>query len=314
MPLISVVIPAYNSEKTIGETVRSVLAQTMDEFEIIVINDGSQDGTLEQLNEISDARLTVLSYENSGVAVSRNRGIAAAKGEYIAFLDADDLWVPEKLAYQYQALENVPTAAVAYSWTDYIDDEGSFLRSGMRPSFSGNVYQKLLTSNFLECGSNPMVRRSAFQHVGVFDQELPPSEDWDMWLRLAKSYEFVLVSLPQVLYRISTTSASFNLERHETSKIKALEKAFKEAPPETYRLKRQCMSNFYRYLTFKALDTSMDSISNRHRGFLAARYFWLSLSHYPKVIREPKIMLSTLLKIFSLVVMQKSLNASKSHT
>lgn len=314
MPLISVVIPAYNSEKTIKETIQSVLVQTLDDFEIVVINDGSKDNTLGKLSEISDARLTVLSYENSGVAVSRNRGIKAAKGEYIAFLDADDLWLPEKLACQYQVLEKTPEAAVAYSWTNYIDDESAFLRSGMRPSFNGNVYQKLLASNFLECGSNPLVRRSALQHVGGFDPELPPSEDWDMWLRLARSYEFVLVPLPQVLYRVSNTSASFNLEKHETSKIKALEKAFKDVSPEVYRLKHQCMSNFYRYLTFKALDTSISSISNRRRGLLAARYLWLSLTHSPKIIREPKIMLSALLRIFSLVTLQKSLKTSKSPT
>ncbi|MEO1403422.1 MAG: glycosyltransferase family A protein, partial [Cyanobacteria bacterium J06635_1] len=109
MPSISVVIPAYNSERTIGDTVQSVLAQTFTDFEIIVINDGSQDGTLACLGAIADSRLHVFSYDNAGVAISRNRGIEKAKGEYVAFLDADDLWVPEKLTEQYQALQESPT-------------------------------------------------------------------------------------------------------------------------------------------------------------------------------------------------------------
>ncbi|MEO0456164.1 MAG: glycosyltransferase [Cyanobacteria bacterium P01_A01_bin.114] len=302
MPLISVVIPAYNSARTIGDTVQSVLAQTFTDFEIIVINDGSQDDTLERLSAIADPRLRVFSYDNAGVAISRNRGIEKAKGEYVAFLDADDLWVPEKLHDQYQALRENPTAALAYSWTEYIDDSGAFFRPGMRPSFRGDVYRRLLVSNFLECGSNPLVRRSALQKVGGFDADLPPSEDWEMWLRLARRYDFALVESPQILYRVSTSSASFDLKKHERSKLKAIEKAFADVPPSLALLKRRCISNFYRYLTFKMLDTSVSTMSNRQRAMLAARYWLTSISHEPTLMRQPRVVLSTLARIFKLMM------------
>ncbi|WP_329607065.1 glycosyltransferase family A protein [Planktothrix agardhii] len=103
MPLISVIIPAYNAEKTIQETIYSVLKQTWQDFELIVINDGSQDATLEVLSSIQDPRLRILSYSNAGLASSRNRGITEATGEYISFMDADDLWTPDKLEAQFQA-------------------------------------------------------------------------------------------------------------------------------------------------------------------------------------------------------------------
>ncbi len=100
MPKISVIIPVYNAEETIKETLESVLSQTFSQFEIIVINDGSQDKTLEIVSRILDPRLKVLSYPNAGVSVSRNRGISQAAGEYVSFLDADDLWTPDKLETQ----------------------------------------------------------------------------------------------------------------------------------------------------------------------------------------------------------------------
>ncbi|HEY9859784.1 MAG TPA: glycosyltransferase family A protein, partial [Candidatus Obscuribacterales bacterium] len=96
MPLVSVIIPAYNAETTIQETVKSVLEQSLQDFELIIVNDGSTDNTLQVLDRISDPRIKVFSYPNAGAAVSRNRGFAQATGELIAFLDADDLWTPKK--------------------------------------------------------------------------------------------------------------------------------------------------------------------------------------------------------------------------
>src|SRR4028119_812278 len=112
MSLISVIIPVYNGEKTIQETIESVLNQTFTDFELIVINDGSQDATLEIVERIQDSRLKVLSYPNAGQAASRNRGLSHASGEYISFIDADDLWTPDKLEAQLRALQDNPQAAV----------------------------------------------------------------------------------------------------------------------------------------------------------------------------------------------------------
>lgn len=311
MALISVVIPAYNAEKTIGNTVRSVLKQTFTDFEIIVIDDGSQDNTLSKVNEIKDSRLFVFSHENKGVSTSRNRGLEMVKGKFVAFLDADDLWQPDKLARQLQALKENSKAALAYSWVDCIDENGDFIRHGMRPTVQGYVYKHLLKSNFLECGSTPLIRVSALKQVDGFDPELHYGEDWDMWLRIAKNHEFTLVPAPLVLYRISTNSASFNFEKYEKLKIKAIEKVFTDVPASLKALRNVCLANFYRYLTFKVLDTPIPTITNRHRGFLATRYWWMSVRYSPTLIKQPKVVASTLLKILNLIVWSQPSKLSK---
>ena len=118
MPLISVIIPVYNAEATIKETIDSVLNQTFTNLELIVINDGSKDSSLSIISNIKDSRLKLFSYDNAGVAISRNRGIKKASGKFIAFIDADDLWTSDKLEAQLKALQSNPQAAVAYSWVD----------------------------------------------------------------------------------------------------------------------------------------------------------------------------------------------------
>ena len=117
VPTVSVVIPAYNPERTILETVESVLHQTFSDFELIVINDGSTDRTLDLLQTVQDSRLKIFSYSNGGLALARNRGISHAQGAYISFIDADDLWTIDKLELQLEALKQHPDMGVAYSWT-----------------------------------------------------------------------------------------------------------------------------------------------------------------------------------------------------
>src|ERR671932_1471107 len=188
MPLISVIIPVYNGEKTIKNTIDSVLNQSFTDFEVIVVNDGSQDLTLAVINEIKDARIRVFSFPNSGVSASRNRGLAEAKGEFISFLDADDLWTPDKLEAQLKALQENPEAAVAYSWTDYIDESGNSFPQSNHGNFSGHVFVKLLLADFVGNGSNPLIQKQALVEVGGFDESLVAGQDWDMWVRLASRY------------------------------------------------------------------------------------------------------------------------------
>jgi glycosyltransferase involved in cell wall biosynthesis len=270
MSLISVIIPVYNGEKTIRETIESVLNQTFQDFELIILNDGSQDSTLDIVSSIQDSRLKVFSYPNAGLAASRNRGTFHAVGEYISFIDADDLWTPDKLETQLKALQDNPEAAVAYSWTNYIDESGQFLRRGGYLTANGNVYAKLLVVDFLENGSNPLIRRQALIQVEGFDESLPAAEDWDVLLRLAAQYSFVAVPYPQILYRVSASSMSAHVVRQETACLKVLERAFKQAPESLQYLKKYSMANLYRYLSFKVLDAYPD----RKRGLIAARFLW----------------------------------------
>jgi glycosyltransferase involved in cell wall biosynthesis len=297
MPLISVIIPVYNGEKTIKETLDSVLKQTFQDFELIIINDGSQDATVEIVEGIQEPRIKLYSYSNAGQAASRNRGISHAVGEFIAFLDADDLWTADKLEAQLKALQANPEAAVAYSWTDYIDESNQFLRRGSYISVTGDVYKNLLVVNFLENGSNPLIRAQALAEVGYFDEALPPAEDWDMWLRLAARYQFVAVPSPQILYRQSSHSMSSNIHSLAAESLEVIERGFIRAPESLQYLKKQSLTNIYKYLTFKALEGPPD----QRRGLVAARFFWQLLINEPELLGKRftwKVLLKIALWVF----------------
>ncbi|HEY9905481.1 MAG TPA: glycosyltransferase [Candidatus Sericytochromatia bacterium] len=292
MPLISVIIPVYNGEKTIRETIESALNQTFQDFELIVINDGSQDATLEIVEGFQDSRIHIFSYSNAGQAISRNRGFSQSVGEFIAFLDADDLWTPNKLEAQLQALQANPQSAVAYSWTDYIDEFGEFSRRGSHINVSGDVYKNLLMINFLENGSNPLIRRQALTEVGDFEKLLTPAEDWDMWLRLAARYHFVAVPSPQILYRVYAHSSSFNISKLEAGCLQVINRAFAQAPETLQPLKRDSLANLYKYLTSKALEGPPE----RRRSLVAALFLGQAIRNDPWLLRAG-VLLKVLFKI-----------------
>ncbi|MDY6902659.1 MAG: glycosyltransferase [Cyanobacteriota bacterium] len=292
---ISAIIPVFNGEATIRETIDSILNQTFRDIEIIIINDGSTDTTLETIKEISDSRIKIFSYPNAGLSASRNRGISQAQGEYISFIDADDLWTPDKLELQWQALQKNPQAAVAYSWTHYIDESSKFLKSGRRIKVNGDAFSQLLVTNFLENGSNPLIRKTALEKVGGFDKSLFAAEDIDMWLRLAANYEFVCVEKPQILYRTSTTSMSTNLKRQETASLEVIKRAFSYPKAEKLQhLKKQSLSHLYQYLTFKAIEAPP-----KQRQTIKAIYFWWNwIKNNPSMLKNKNVVIIAVLKIF----------------
>jgi glycosyltransferase involved in cell wall biosynthesis len=302
MPLISVIIPVYNGEQTIRETIESVLEQTFSDFELLVIDDGSHDSTLEIISHIKDPRLKVFSYPNAGLAVSRNRGIAHASGEYISFIDADDLWTSDKLESQFRRLQENPEAALAYSWTDFIDESSQFVRTGSHLTTNGDAYANLLLINFLENGSNPLIRREALNQVGGFDESLTASEDWDLWLRLAAHYNFITISYPQILYRISANSMTANVAKQERQTLIVIEQAFSQAPQSLQYLKPYSISNIYKYLTVKALE----GLPERQKGVLAARFFWNSIINDPSLLRT-RVIWKVLLRVAVVVVLPPKL-------
>ncbi|MDZ8051999.1 MAG: glycosyltransferase [Aulosira sp. ZfuVER01] len=283
IPTVSVVIPAYNCQKTIKKTIESVLEQTFVDFELIVINDGSQDDTLEIVSNINDSRLKIFSFENAGANISRNRGLNYAVGEFVSFLDADDLWIPEKIESQLQVLSANPQASVAYSWTDCIDEKGQFLRRGTYISATGNVYAQLLVINFLESGSNPLIRKEALIAIGGFDESLPAGQDWDIYLRLAANYHFVPVPSPQILYRISSNSLSTNVVRQEAACLTVIERAYNQAPKHLQYLKNYSLANIYKYLLHKALEGS----PARHKAILAAKLLWQTIRYDCSILIKP---------------------------
>jgi glycosyltransferase involved in cell wall biosynthesis len=293
MVRISVIIPAYNAAKTIEETIQSVFAQTFQNFEIILVDDGSFDDTLRVLERFIDPRLHIFSFANAGVSVSRNRGTKLACGEFIAFLDADDLWTPCKLALQLEALEANPRASLAYSWVDCIDSEGNLTGGGARIQETENLYRTLLLANILQTASNPLIRRSALAESLGFDETLSGGEEWELYLRISRHHSASVVSKVQIFYRQHPNSSSTNLTRMERDSLIVIQRAFTQAPAQAKNLKALSLANFYRYLTWKALEPCPEHTCSRK----TILYFLLVLRYDPTMFRHPKILLSVLCEI-----------------
>ena len=260
MPKVSVIIPAYNSMRYLPETIDSLLSQTFKDFEAIIINDGSTDGIERWVSQNQDSRLQLISQVNQGQAKARNEGIKLAQGEYVAFLDADDLWKPTKLEKQVALLDQNPGAGVVYSWVAGINSESVLRGRTIKHFAEGNVWRNLIFGNILECGSTPLIRRTCFDRVGDFDVQLPPCEDLDLWLRIASQYEFLVVKEPLVLYRQHDSSSGKNWQRAEKKYHTLLDKAFSKPPAnismaELRELKPKAYANPYvRFLAWSALQ------------------------------------------------------------
>jgi len=282
MPLVSVIIPAFNAERTILSTVHSIQQQTISDFELVVINDGSTDKTLEFLDSIDDSRLKVFSYPNGGLPTARNRGISKATGEFITFIDADDQWTPDKLASQLAALEQHPEAGVAYSWTTYIDENDQFLHTGDPLVYEGNVYPKLLIRNFISNGSNMLIRRQLVEEVGEFDPTLKSAEDWDYYIRLAAISHFRVIPKYQILYRRSSHSMTSKVDVMEKYLLAVIHKSFQSAPAELQFLKNQSLAVNYRFLTHLCMTHSPDSDDLKQ----ASSKLYKAVLLYPKLLLD----------------------------
>ncbi len=280
MPTISVIIPAYNAESTILETIASVQKQTFSDFELIVINDGSTDQTSELLITVKDHRIKIFSYKNGGPAAARNRGISHSTGKFISFIDADDLWTQDKLELQLAALQQHPEAGVAYSWTCYMSENGESFYAGESVLFEGNVYAQLLIRNFLANGSNPLISKQAIDSVKEFDPNLKAFEDWDFYLRLAARWPFVLVPKLQIIYRQSSKGLSSNIELMDKYCFIVLETAFQSAPLEFQKLKNQSLATWYHYLT----GICLARVTNADEVKQAGHKLQMAIRLYPRTL------------------------------
>ena len=265
-PLISVVIPAYNAAATVLETIESVRAQTFAAFELIVIDDGSTDDTVARLKSVDDPRLRVLSYPNGGLPVARNRGLAESRGEFVSFIDADDSWTPDKLASQLDSLRRQPDAALAYSWTAFVDANGAFLFPKEPSPHEGDVYAELLRENFVASGSNLLVRKRCAEEVGAFDPTLRAAQDWDFCLRVAAKWPFALVRRYQILYRISEGAMSANAERCERECLVVCERALSAAARPRLPRREETFAAVKQYAAFLYLTRAAGRDFPRRAG------------------------------------------------
>lgn len=273
-PLISVIIPAYNAEAFIRRTLNSVLSQTYTNLEVLVIDDGSSDRTVEIVEEmaVGDRRIHLLQQPNSGVAAARNLGIKQAKGEFIAPIDADDIWYPQNIEKQVHCFLNSDTSVgLVYSWSVDIDEQDIPTGEFRAATIEGNVYQTLICHNFLGNASASLIRRNCLERVGGYNEQLKllnaqGCEDWDLYLRIAENYEFQAV--PEFLIGYRKTASSMSGDFHKMARSHALmlqsaRQQHSDVPAFLYRLSS---SSFYMYLARQS-----DQYSKHHETL-----YWLS--------------------------------------
>jgi glycosyltransferase involved in cell wall biosynthesis len=219
---VSVIIPTYNRGWIIKEAIDSVLAQDYTEFELIVVDDGSADHTSDVLDSYRNV-IKVLSQKNKGVSAARNRGIAEASGKFIAFLDSDDLWLPQKLSVQIEFFNQTPDALICQT-------EEVWIRNGLRVNprkrhkkSSGMIFKPSLEL-CLVSPSAVMIQRSLFDRVGKFDETLPACEDYDLWLRTSCRFPVHLIDAPLIIKRGGHGDQLSSRSGLDKFRIKAIEK------------------------------------------------------------------------------------------
>jgi glycosyltransferase involved in cell wall biosynthesis len=239
MPKVSVIIPAYNHGHFLGEAIQSVLDQTFPEFELIVVDDGSTDNTKEVVESFKDPRIRYIYQENRGLPAARNTGIKASGGEYIAFLDSDDVWLPRNLELKVQVLDARPDVALVCSDFYPFDNEtgaiiGRFWHdkpflSWLNPQEVARQPLKELLSRggcFIRY-SVAVMRREVFTEVGYFDESIWGHEDWDMSVRIVQRFPIETIDIPLARYRVHGSNLTANQGRMHEEAIAVFNKALR---------------------------------------------------------------------------------------
>jgi len=248
MPEVSVIIPTFDCGAYIGEAIESVLKQTYQDFEIIIVDDGSTDNTRELVSSFHDERLQYRYQENRGASDARNTGIKASRGKYISFLDADDVWLPLKLELQVKALESSPRIGLVYSDMYYFGLNKTLPQKTFFQCFHWNPPRgrvlNLLAERYFAHLSVVMIKRDVINQVGLFDTSLRNCQDYDFLFRVALYYEFEVIPQPLAKYRFSERQISRDTESVITCHIAFFKKAL-NMPLLDFRMR----SKFYSRLS-----------------------------------------------------------------
>ena len=278
MPKISVIIPAYNAMCYLPDTLDNLLKQTYEDFEVIIVNDGSSDSIEQWFSQLQDRRIKLICQENQGAGIARNTGINNALGEYIAFLDADDIWEPTKLEKQVSILEDNPEVGLVYTWVEYVNETGQSTGRVLKHQVEGDVWEKLIESNLIECSSVAMVRRICFDDVGIFDVNIGSFvEDWELWLRIASRFPFKVIKEVLVYYRQHSNSTSKNWQAMEKGYKLVIEKAFSSAPNQLKYLQNKSYAYAYFCLAWKPLQARSLNYKT------AIKFRGLAIKYYPRI-------------------------------
>lgn len=255
-PLVSVIMPAFNAERYIERSIESVLDQSYKHFELLVVNDGSSDGTEKIIKKFAarDSRVRYAEQPNAGISAARNLVIARAKGEFIAPLDADDLWHPAFLERQVaRMLEAGPRVGLTYTWTAEIDDAGAYNGNAANYLVEGEVYLKLICCNFVVFPGSCLIRKATLERAGEYDTSGRINEDWDLNLRIADVAEYRCVPAFLSFYRRHSTSVSHD-PLFGAGYWTVIDKVRKDHPDVPARIYRWSKGLYYAYLANRALD------------------------------------------------------------
>ena len=263
---MSVVVPNFNTAGYLHDSVTSVLDQSLDCLEVIVVDDGSTDESQAVLSKIIDDRLTCVYQENRGLAGARNTGIRLARTNLIGFCDSDDIWYPQKAQEHVNLHQEDPDIGVSFSYSAYITETGDPTGNLLISTHNRPSLKDLLRRNHVGNGSTPVVRRRCFEREGGFDESLKTNEDYDMWIRIASgspSHQFCLV--PEVLtgYRIRTSSLSFNFDQFLSDGYQMTRRLKDKIEGIGDREINQCYAGILRIASRKALVEEQYGLSRR---------------------------------------------------
>lgn len=283
MAHVSVIIPAYNAGAYIADTVTSALAQTYRDIEVIVVDDGSTDQTLMALEAFGD-RVRVHQQPNGGVARARNTGVGLATGSYIAFLDADDLWLPRKLEMQLQQSD----APMTFTDRFNIGERGILpeVQSLVTPMQGGDIFVELMREGNFITNTSVMMRRELFEQMGGFYTGLNGTEDWDLWIRIAERHPIGFIPEPLVRYRFHAGGISRNFTRmgRERTMVITRSLALERGRELDWRTRRQIWAETWRTNGYEASQAG--ARAQALKDYARAAAAWpLEMQPYKEAVR-----------------------------
>lgn len=280
-PLVSVIIPNYNYERYLREAIDSALGQTYPNIEVIIVDDGSHDGSREIIESYGD-KITPVFQQNQGVSAARNNGVATCRGEFVAFLDADDIWVPEKIERQMAEFQTHDRVGLVHCSMTLITPDGRVIGEISQGQDGAVAHEFLLFERGVVIGaaSTAIVLRKAFDEVGGFDKRLSTAADWDFCYRLSTNYEIGFVREPLALYRMHGSNMHGNLEAMEHDMLLGYDKAFSSGATADMG---RCYGNLHKTLAGSYFQ------AGQYLNFLkhAAKSIWNKPSHIGYFLKFP---------------------------
>jgi glycosyltransferase involved in cell wall biosynthesis len=312
MKKVSVIIPVYNVEQYVAQTLESVLAQTYTNLEIIIVDDETPDRSIDICRRYADPRIQIIQQKNRGLAGARNTGIRHATGDYIALLDSDDLWLPNKLQKQVEHLESSPQIGISFCRSAFIDDLGKPLGTYQMPRLKDITAPYLMCRNPIGNGSAPMIRREVFEAIAYtrdrygitekfyFDDSFRQSEDIECWIRIVIQTHWKIegISEAMTLYRVNAGGLSANIFKQLESWEQVITKTRTYAPDIVAQWEQRARAYQLRYLSRRAVRLK--------NGVIAVQLVHQALRTHWKILwEEPQRTLVTLAAAYLLFLLPK---------